>query len=63
MDEEVDPSETLRALVSSLDAVEALLSPLLEKPWHETLEALDVLQRAKLQVLVSYAVNDLVWGM
>lgn len=62
MDDEVDPSETLKSLTASLENVQQLLDPILSKPWHETLEALDVLQRAKLEVLVSYAVNDLVWG-
>ena len=57
-----DPMPGLEQLSSSLDQLEHVLEPLLEKPWNETLQGLDVLQRAKLNVLLAYVVHDLAWG-
>lgn len=62
MSDETNPSETLSSLRTSLVSVEETLKPLLEKKWAETTGSLGTLERAKLDVLVSYAINDLIWG-
>ena len=62
MSEEQDPSETLASLRTSLSSVEETLKPLLERRWAETTSSLGTLERAKMDVLVSYAINDLLWG-
>ena len=62
MSEEASPSETLASLRNSLSSVEETLKPLLERKWAETTGALGTLERAKMDVLVSYAINDLIWG-
>ncbi len=54
--------ETLGSLSTSLSDVERILKPLLDKPWDDTLEDLDGLQRAKMNVLVAYGICDLVWS-
>ncbi|GAA5888383.1 hypothetical protein JCM5296_003312 [Sporobolomyces johnsonii] len=56
-----DPKTTLSALSSSLTSLEAALSPLLASPFEDLCNAQDPLSSAKLQVLVSYAVHDLIW--
>lgn len=63
MSEEVSPSETLANLKTSLSSVEETLKPLLERKWSETTSSLGTMERAKMDVLVSYAINDLIWGM
>ena len=62
MAEEVDPAVTLAALRSSLSSVEETLGPLLEKKWNDTTASLNTMDRAKMDILVSYAINDLIWG-
>jgi hypothetical protein len=59
---EVDPAPTLSALSTSLDHLTAVLEPLLDRPWTDTLEDLDVLQKAKMNVLVAYGICDVVWS-
>lgn len=61
-EEEADPSATLAQLRTSLDSVEETLGPLLEKNWNETTAELSTMSRAKMDILVSYAINDLIWG-
>jgi exosome complex protein LRP1 len=62
MSEEADPAVTLAALRSSLTSVEETLGPLLEKKWNDTTASLSTMDRAKMDILVSYAINDLIWG-
>jgi exosome complex protein LRP1 len=62
MSEEADPAATLAALRSSLSSVEETLGPLLEKKWNDTTASLSTMDRAKMDILVSYAINDLIWG-
>jgi hypothetical protein len=57
-----DPGASTSALLAALPALEASLGKLKEKPWTETAEGLDSLDRAKMDVLMSYAINDLIWG-
>lgn len=59
---EVDPAVTLAALRTSLISVEQTLAPLLEQKWSETTASLGTMDRAKMDILVSYAINDLIWG-
>ncbi|KAL1413627.1 hypothetical protein Q8F55_001405 [Vanrija albida] len=56
-----DPRAALTALDTTLDALESALAPLLSQPWSQTLSALPALERAKADVLLAYAINDLVW--
>ncbi|GMK58024.1 hypothetical protein CspeluHIS016_0500560 [Cutaneotrichosporon spelunceum] len=58
---DADPAATLRDLDVSLDTIEAALAPLLAHPLNETRSALGAIERAKLDVLVAYTVNNLVW--
>ncbi|BEJ17774.1 hypothetical protein CspHIS471_0700420 [Cutaneotrichosporon sp. HIS471] len=58
---DADPAATLRDLNVSLDTIEAALAPLLARPLTETLEALGSIERAKLDVLLAFTVNNLVW--
>lgn len=55
-----EPLQTLDSLSSSLDEIEALLEPLFERSLVQIGEDLDPLQKAKLQVLLSYVTQDLV---
>lgn len=59
---EVDPKTTLDALSTSLTTLEEALGPLLAKPFEELTEDLEPLQKARLQVMSSYVVHDLVWS-
>lgn len=63
MSDDEDPSASLAQLRKSLSSVEETLAPLLEQKWSETTAALGTMERAKMDVLVSYAINDLIWGM
>lgn len=56
------PATSTGSLISSLPDLEASLAPLYDKPWSETVEKLDTLERAKIDILLSYAINDLIWG-
>ncbi|WVW83800.1 hypothetical protein I302_105821 [Kwoniella bestiolae CBS 10118] len=60
-----DPKTTLETLISSLSTVENSLESLLENEgsstWSEKVEKLSMMDRAKMDVLVSYTVNDLIW--
>lgn len=62
MAEDADPAATLAELRTSLTSVEETLKPLLDKQWNETTASLGTLDRAKMDILVSYAINDLIWG-
>ncbi|KIJ39291.1 hypothetical protein M422DRAFT_230797 [Sphaerobolus stellatus SS14] len=53
--------ESLSALEDSLDNLEEVLGPLFEKPLFDISSELDLLQKAKLQVLLPYVVNDLIF--
>lgn len=59
---DTDPSATLATLSTSLDSLETALEPLLAKPFDEVLADQDPLVQARLQVLTSYVVHDLIWG-
>lgn len=61
-EEDLDPQQTLRSLTSSLDDLETQLAPLLNAKWSDTITGMSTLERAKMDVLVSYAINDLIWG-
>lgn len=62
MAEDADPAATLASLRTSLTSVEETLRPLLDKQWNEITASLGTLDRAKMDILVSYAINDLIWG-
>jgi exosome complex protein LRP1 len=62
MADEIDPAATLATLRTSLESVEKSLAPLLERKWNETTAGLGTMDRAKMDILVSYAINDLIWG-
>ena len=52
----------VNALAKSLDELENKLEPLLSKPLSETMGPLDPLQQAKLNVVLSYLINDLIFS-
>jgi hypothetical protein len=62
MSDDENTAVSLAQLRSSLTSVENTLGPLLEQKWSETTAALGTMERAKMDVLVSYAINDLIWG-
>lgn len=57
-----DPSTTLAELRASLEGLEAACEPLFSKPYRETLAGLDNVEKAKMDVLLAFAINNLVWG-
>jgi len=57
-----EPKEVAQSLLDSLPALEESVRALKAKSWDETTEALETLDRAKMNVLLSYAINDLIWG-
>lgn len=57
-----DPSAALAALTGTMDDLEAAVAPLLARPLNDTMADLGPLERAKMDVLVAYAINNLVWG-
>ncbi|CAK9783758.1 hypothetical protein CC85DRAFT_289578 [Cutaneotrichosporon oleaginosum] len=58
---DADPAATLRDFSVSLDTLESALAPLLARPLAETRDALGTIERAKLDVLIAYTINNLVW--
>lgn len=62
MSDDFDPTQTLISLNSALSIVETDLSQLHARPLTETREGLGSLERAKLNLMISYAIHDLVWG-
>lgn len=57
-----DPATCPSHLSSSLDDLTSALSPLLGQDWADTLDNLDPLERAKMDVMMAYTVVDLIWG-
>ncbi|BGP55001.1 hypothetical protein JCM8202_005993 [Rhodotorula sphaerocarpa] len=60
---DTDPTTTLASLAASLEALDAALAPVLGTPLQEHLDrnSDDPLAQARLQVLASYLIHDLVW--
>jgi exosome complex protein LRP1 len=56
------PQAAIQAFRSDLPRLEALLQPLLSKPWAEMRGKLGTLEKAKMDVLLAYTINDLVWS-
>ena len=54
--------DSVSALEDSLDNLEEILEPLLNSSLFDITSKLDLLQKAKLQVLLPYVVNDLIFG-
>ncbi|WWC89429.1 uncharacterized protein L201_004353 [Kwoniella dendrophila CBS 6074] len=74
--EEQDPKQTLNSIISTLPNLELTLEALLNDNnvkqkqnnessiwsiWSENLNKLDNLDRAKMDILISYTINDLIW--
>ncbi|KAF8575720.1 C1D-domain-containing protein [Ramaria rubella] len=53
--------DPVASIENSLDNLEEVLAPLLDKSFSQTISKLDLLQQTKLQVLLPYVVNDLVF--
>ncbi|KAH8119982.1 C1D-domain-containing protein [Phellopilus nigrolimitatus] len=49
------------AVSASLDELEAKLDPLFSQPLQDTVASLDTLQQAKMQVVLPYLINDLIF--
>lgn len=58
-----DPIDTIELLSGSIDELEECLEPLFQKTLSQTEENLEPAQKAKLQVLLSYVIQDLVLSM
>jgi len=58
---ESEPLTVLETLNTDLDSFEEILKPLLEKPLNDSLPGLELLQKAKANVLLGYIIHDLVW--
>ena len=54
--------ESLQALEDSLDNLEEVLASLFKIPLFEVTSKLDLVQKAKLQVLLPYVVDDLIFS-
>ncbi|KAG8862905.1 hypothetical protein FRB96_000323 [Tulasnella sp. 330] len=54
-------AETVEDVIDSLDTLEEVLSPILSSPLPETLAKLPPLERAKLQTMLAYVTQDLVY--
>ena len=57
-----DPAAAIAALAQSLPDLEAAFEPILSQPWNELVDKLEPLDRAKLDVFMAYAINNLIWG-
>jgi hypothetical protein len=57
-----DPSAALSALDTSLASLEAAVAPLLARSRASTLDAVGKVDKAKMDVLLAFAINNLVWG-
>lgn len=55
-------AETVEDAVDSLDTLEDVLAPILASPLPETLAKLGPLERAKLQAMLAYVTQDLVYS-
>ncbi|ORX36778.1 hypothetical protein BD324DRAFT_681543 [Kockovaella imperatae] len=57
-----DPSESIAGLLKTLPELEQAFEAVLSRPsWTETVDQMNPLDRAKLDILMAYAINDLVW--
>ncbi|KDQ14458.1 hypothetical protein BOTBODRAFT_32585 [Botryobasidium botryosum FD-172 SS1] len=54
-------AQTLHALDASLDDLELALEPLLSQPLATTMANFDLLDKSKMNVLLAYAIEDLIW--
>ena len=54
--------DAVLSIERSLDNLEEVLAPLLDEDLSHALTQLDLLQQAKLQVLLPYVINDLVFS-
>lgn len=49
-------------LTSSLESLRSAFGPLLSKPLDDSLNEMDPLERAKMDIMIAYTLVDLVWG-
>jgi exosome complex protein LRP1 len=54
-----DVKDTLKGFTESLDALEEVLGPLLNTPWDVLTSRLEPLEKAKLNLMIAYAVESL----
>lgn len=57
-----DPAATLRSFDASLSALETTIAPLFDQSLNTLRDGLDGIDRAKLDVLLAYTINNLVWS-
>ena len=60
--EDLSPSGIPSQLTSSVSSLRQTLSPLLNKPWSDSVDKLSALKRAEMDVMMAYTLVDLVWG-
>ncbi|EIW70752.1 hypothetical protein M231_02594 [Tremella mesenterica] len=56
-----NPSSSSKGLVESIKAVQDALEPLHQRPFSDTLDELESLDRAKMDILLAYTISDLLW--
>jgi exosome complex protein LRP1 len=54
--------KVLSALTNSLDDLEDVLEPLLKNSLSDTMASMNLAQRAKMQVLLAYTIQDLLFS-
>lgn len=57
-----DPSAALKSFDSTLSALETAVAPLFDQSLNTLRDELGGIDRAKLDVLLAYAINNLVWS-
>lgn len=57
-----DPSATLKSFDTTLSALETAVAPLFDQSLNSLRDDLGGIDRAKLDVLLAYAINNLVWS-
>lgn len=57
-----DPSASLKLFDSTLSALETAVAPLFDQSLNSLRDGLGGIDRAKLDVLLAYTINNLVWS-
>lgn len=57
-----DPSAALKSFDSTLSALETAVAPLFDQSLNSLRDGLGGIDRAKLDVLLAYTINNLVWS-
>jgi exosome complex protein LRP1 len=61
-DEYSTPQLAIQSFKADFLQLQDSLKPLFSAEWEETREKLGTLERAKMDIMLAYAINDLVWS-